>query len=137
MNFDRQKLIRAAMMARENAYAPFSGFRVGAALLCGDGAVYTGCNIENSSYSPTLCAERCAVAGAVSDGRRDFAAIAIVGSPYEHTTPCGVCRQFLYEFCDEDFPVICAKNGTDYIETTLGELFPKGFRLKGRPDAAD
>ena len=75
MDFDRQKLIRAAMAARERAYAPFSHFRVGAALLCGDGAVYTGCNIENSSYSPTLCAERCAAAKALSEGRRDFMAI--------------------------------------------------------------
>lgn len=131
MNFDLQTLIRAAMLARENAYAPFSGFRVGAALLCVNGAIYTGCNIENSSYSPTLCAERCAMAKAISEGRRDFAAIAIVGSAREHTMPCGVCRQFLYEFCDEDFPVICAKNESDYIETTLGELFPRGFRLKG------
>ena len=130
MDFDRQKLIRAAMSAREMAYAPFSGFRVGAALLCGDGAVYTGCNIENSSYSPTLCAERCAAAKAISEGQRDFAAIAIVGSSLEPTTPCGVCRQFLYEFCDEAFPVICAKNETDYVETTLGELFPRGFRLE-------
>lgn len=130
MDFDRQKLIRAAMAARERAYAPFSHFRVGAALLCRNGAVYTGCNIENSSYSPTLCAERCAAAKAISEGRRDFAAIAIVGSSREPTMPCGVCRQFLYEFCDESFPVICAKNENDYVETTLGELFPRGFRLK-------
>ena len=130
MNFDRKKLIGAAVAARENAYAPFSGFRVGAALLCGNGAVYTGCNIENSSYSPTLCAERCAAAKAVSEGRRDFAAIAIVGSSKTPTMPCGVCRQFLYEFCGEDFPILCAKDETDYIETTLGELFPRGFRLK-------
>ena len=82
------------------------------------------------SYSPTLCAERCAAAKAISEGQRDFAAIAIVGSSLEPTTPCGVCRQFLYEFCDESFPVICAKNETDYVETTLGELFPRGFRLE-------
>lgn len=118
------------MAARENAYAPFSHFRVGAALLCRDGTVYTGCNIENSSYTPTLCAERCAMAKAVSEGKRQFKAIAIVGSLDEYTMPCGVCRQFLYEFCDESFPVICAKNEADYVETTLGELFPKGFRLE-------
>lgn len=132
MDFDRQKLICAAMAARERAYAPFSHFRVGAALLCGDGAVYTGCNIENSSYSPTLCAERCAAAKALSEGRRDFMAIAIVGSSPEPTMPCGVCRQFLYEFCDESFPVICAKNETDYVEMALGELFPRGFRLDAK-----
>lgn len=123
----------AAMAARERAYAPFSGFRVGAALLCGDGAVYAGCNIENSSYSPTLCARRCAAAeGDIRGTAGNFAAIAIVGSLLAPTTPCGVCRQFLYEFCDESFPVICAKNETDYVETTLGELFPRGFRLEAK-----
>lgn len=130
MDMDNRALICAAVCARENAYAPFSGFRVGAALLCADGTIYTGCNIENSSYTPTLCAERCALAKAISEGRRDFLAIAIVGSKEDYTTPCGVCRQFLYEFCDESFPVICAKNENDYKIMTLGELFPQGFRLK-------
>ena len=123
-------LIQAAIAARENAYAPFSHFRVGAALLCCDGTVYTGCNIENSSYTPTLCAERCAMAKAISEGKRQFAAIAIVGSSEEYTTPCGVCRQFLFEFCDGSLPIICAKSETDYRVLTLGELLPNGFRLK-------
>lgn len=127
---DDQSLIRLALAARERAYAPFSGFRVGAALLCADGTVYTGCNIENSSYTPTLCAERCAVAKAVSEGQRHFLAIAIVGSETDYTTPCGVCRQFLYEFCEDTFVILCAKNENDYWKTTLGELFPRGFKLK-------
>ena len=130
MRMDDQRLIRLAKDAREHAYAPFSGFRVGAALLCADGTVYTGCNIENSSYTPTLCAERCAVAKAVSEGQRHFLAIAIVGSETDYTTPCGVCRQFLYEFCEESFIVICTKKEDDYQKTTLGELFPRGFKLR-------
>ena len=126
------ELMQKAIEMLDRAYIPYSHFPVGAALECEDGTVYTGCNIENSSYSPTLCAERCAAAKALSEGRRDFMAIAIVGSSPEPTMPCGVCRQFLYEFCDESFPVICAKNETDYVEMALGELFPRGFRLDAK-----
>lgn len=126
---NKKELIRAAMEARKFSYSPFSGFSVGAALLCEDGAVYTGCNIENSSYSPTLCAERCAVAKAVSEGKRKFLAIAVAGPKNGHTTPCGVCRQVLYEFCDETLLVLCAGTENDYLETTLGELLPRAFRL--------
>ena len=133
MDFDRKLLMRAAMAAREYAYAPFSGFHVGAALLCRDGTVYTGCNIENSSYSPTLCAERCAVAKAVSEGKRDFIAIAVAGPENGHTTPCGVCRQVLYEFCGESLVILCGGTETNYLETTLGELLPMGFRLEHNP----
>ena len=121
--------MRAAMDARRYSYSPFSGFAVGAALLSEDGTVYTGCNIENSSYSPTLCAERCAVAKAVSEGKRRFVAIAVAGPEEGHTTPCGVCRQVLYEFCDEDMIVLCAGTEEDFLETTLGSLLPNGFRL--------
>ncbi len=126
---NKEELIRAAMEARTFSYSPFSGFAVGAALLCEDGTVYTGCNIENSSYSPTLCAERCAVAKAVSEGKRNFLAIAVAGPEDGHTTPCGVCRQVLYEFCDESLTVLCAGTENDYLETTLGELLPRAFRL--------
>ena len=126
---DKKALVRAAMEARRYSYSPFSGFAVGAALLCDDGTVYTGCNIENSSYSPTLCAERCAVAKAVSEGKRRFVAIAVAGPENGHTTPCGVCRQVLYEFCDESLVVLCAGTEDDFMESTLGELLPKGFRL--------
>ena len=126
---DKKALVRAAMEARRYSYSPFSGFAVGAALLCEDGTVYTGCNIENSSYSPTLCAERCAVAKAVSEGKQRFVAIAVAGPENGHTTPCGVCRQVLYEFCDESLVVLCAGTEDDFMESTLGELLPKGFRL--------
>ena len=129
MNFDRKVLLRAAMKARTFAYAPYSDFYVGAALLSTDGRIFTGCNIENSAYSPTLCAERCAMAKAVSEGIRDFVAIAVVGPEDSETTPCGVCRQVLYEFCDESLIVLCGGTDSHYTETMLGELLPRAFRL--------
>lgn len=129
MDFDRKALLRAAMEAKKFSYAPFSEFHVGAALLCENGKVYGGCNIENSAYSPTLCAERCAIAKAVSEGERDFVAIAVVGPGDSQTTPCGVCRQVLYEFCDESLVVLCGGTEENYMETTLGALLPKVFRL--------
>ena len=129
MNVDRKALLRAAMKARTFAYAPYSDFYVGAALLSTDGRIFTGCNIENSAYSPSLCAERCAMAKAVSEGARDFVAIAVVGPEDSETTPCGVCRQVLYEFCDENLIVLCGGTDFHYAETTLGELLPKAFRL--------
>ena len=128
-DFDRKAILRAAMKARTYAYAPFSHFYVGAALLSTDGRIFGGCNIENSAYSPTLCAERCAIAKAVSEGVRDFIAIAVVGPEDSETTPCGVCRQVLYEFCDESLIVLCGGTDSHYTETTLGELLPKAFRL--------
>ena len=129
MDFDRKALLRAAMEAKKFSYAPFSEFHVGAALLCENGKVYGGCNIENSAYSPTLCAERCAIAKAVSEGERDFVAIAVVGPGDSQTTPCGVCRQVLYEFCDGSLVVLCGGTEENYMETTLGALLPIGFRL--------
>ncbi|MBQ8497509.1 MAG: cytidine deaminase [Clostridia bacterium] len=128
-DFDRKTLLRAAMKAREFSYSPYSQFKVGAALLSADGTIYTGCNIENSAYSPSLCAERCAVAKAVSEGAREFIAIAVVGPEDSETTPCGVCRQVLYEFCDESLIILCGGTDTHYTEMTLGDLLPKGFRL--------
>ena len=119
-----------AVKAREMAYAPYSGFRVGAALLGKSGKVYTGCNVENASYTPTNCAERTAVFKAVSEGEREFSAIAIVGGMGEQVSefcaPCGVCRQVLSEFCGADMKIYFA----DGSETTLGELLPNGFTLK-------
>ena len=125
-----EQLISFAIDAMGKAYAPYSGFQVGAALLCSDGTVYTGCNIENAAYSPTNCAERTAVFKAVSEGRRDFTAIAICGGKGGQITglcaPCGVCRQVLQEFCPEDFPVYLA--GPDgYKALTLGDLLPYSF----------
>lgn len=125
-----EKLISMAVEAKDKAYAPYSGFQVGAALLCSDGTIYTGCNIENAAYSPTNCAERTAVFKAVSEGHRDFTAIAICGGKNGKITnlctPCGVCRQVLQEFCKEDFPIyLIHKDG--YKTLTLGDLLPYSF----------
>ncbi|MBQ2763746.1 MAG: cytidine deaminase [Firmicutes bacterium] len=125
-----RELIEAAIVAQKNAVAPFSGFSVGAALLCADGKVYPGCNIENSAYSPTLCAERTAFASAIADGQRDFCAIAVVGDGKDYCYPCGVCRQVMAEFCGDGFTVIAAKDKEDYRVHTLGELLPYAFRLE-------
>ena len=123
-----QNLVEKAYTAKQYAYAPYSGFHVGAALLCGDGTIFTGCNIENAAYSPANCAERTAVFKAVSEGYRSFLAIAVAGSSGEYLAPCGVCRQVLMEFCDPDsFLVILAKNQTQYQSFRLGELFPHAF----------
>lgn len=128
-----QELIVCAIRARERSYAPYSHFCVGAALLAKDGQVYTGCNIENASYTPTNCAERTAFFKAVSEGEREFLAIAIVGgrmgsTPDAYCAPCGVCRQVMMEFCDyESFRVLLARNEEDYRTMTLAELLPVGF----------
>lgn len=129
-----QELISRALEARKNAYAPYSDFRVGAALLSDSGEVYTGCNIENSAYTPTNCAERTAFFKAVSEGVRGFRAICIVGGrgerePEKPCPPCGVCRQVMLEFCSPDFEVILAVNGQQYEVYTLDRLIPMGFGL--------
>ena len=129
---DNKELIRLALEARKAAYVPYSGFKVGAALLTKEGKVYKGCNIENAGYTPTNCAERTAFFKAVSEGEREFAAIAIVGGkgdlPDNYAYPCGVCRQVLQEFCDpETFQIILAKSETDYRIYKLKELLPLGF----------
>lgn len=120
-------LLEQAKKARENAYAPYSSFQVGAALLAKSGRIYLGANVESSAYSPTLCAERAAFAAAVSAGEREFSAIAIVGTkrgeePNEDCPPCGVCRQFMREFCADDFTIQLAKH-----TYTLAELLPVSF----------
>ena len=123
-------LIQAALLARENSYSPYSHFRVGAALLCTDGKIYSGCNIENRAYGPTNCAERTAFFKAVSEGEREFLAIAIVGGEDAPVWcyPCGVCRQVMAEFCQADsFRVICARSVSEYKEYNLGELLPEMF----------
>lgn len=129
---EKKELIRAAFEAQKMAYAPYSQFAVGAALLAQDGRVFTGCNIESASYTPTQCAERTALGKAVSEGAQKFSMIAIVGAKKGQrnalvTSPCGVCRQMLYEFCSADMPVIMAKSEEDYVEMTLGQLLPLGF----------
>lgn len=127
---DCSSLIRAAAAAREYSYSPYSHFRVGAALLCRNGKIYTGCNIENRAYGPTNCAERTAIFKAVSEGERDFAAIAIVGGEKEPVWcyPCGVCRQVMAEFCDPDrFQIICGKSEEEYRVFSLAEMLPEMF----------
>ena len=128
----KEKLVRAALMARECAYAPYSGYTVGAALLTGEGEVFTGGNIENASYGATNCAERTAFFKAVSEGKRNFCAIAIAGGlagqePVDYAYPCGICRQVMQEFTAPDFKVIVVKNTVDYKEYTLEELLPFSF----------
>jgi len=122
------ELIKKAIKARENAYAPYSEFKVGAALLCKDGKIYTGCNIENISYGATNCAERTAIFKAVSEGEYEFEAIAIVGGKdkLELTSPCGMCRQVMSEFCDSDFKIILADD-VNQKEYLLEELLPLSF----------
>ncbi len=125
------ELITLAKQARKSAYAPYSGFLVGAALLCADDTVYTGCNIENAAYTPTNCAERTAFFKAVSEGKRAFSAIAIVAGPRDGqlstTAPCGVCRQVMMEFCKSDFRILLGREGENYSSHTLEELLPHGF----------
>ncbi|EJU24130.1 cytidine deaminase [Peptoanaerobacter stomatis] len=132
---NKNELIRRAFEARENAYTPYSNFKVGAALLAKNGKIYQGCNVENATYSPTNCAERTAFFKAVSEGVREFDAIAIVGGlettkegEFEYTPPCGVCRQVMMEFCDyNNFIIILAKSERDYKEYKLSEIMPLGF----------
>lgn len=127
------ELINIALKAREKAYSPYSGFAVGAALLCKNGKVFSGCNIENSGYSATNCAERTAIFKAVSEGETEFERIVVVGGnshekiPSEYCPPCGICRQVMREFCDADFEIIIAKNESDYKVMTLAELLPMSF----------
>lgn len=125
-----ETLIERAKEAMTRAYAPYSGYHVGAALLCADGTVYTGCNIENASYGATNCAERTAIFKAVSDGRRDFTALAVCGGKDGVITgafpPCGICRQVMAEFCGGDFPVYLV-NESGYDTLTLAQLLPCGF----------
>ena len=128
-----QMLITAAYDARKLSYTPYSHYQVGAALLTGGGQIITGCNIENAAYTPTNCAERTAFFKAVSEGIRDFQAIAVMGSPEgdvltQYAYPCGVCRQVMMEFCNpEKFQVIVAKSTDDYRVMALRELLPEGF----------
>ena len=127
-----ENLIQYAVDAMARAYAPYSGYQVGAALLCADGAVYQGCNIENASYSPTICAERTAFAKAVSEGQREFVAIAVCGGKggkiEKICTPCGVCRQVMAEFCSPDFKIYMVKP-VGWEERTLAQLLPDSFEL--------
>ena len=130
---DNKTLVKEALAAREMAYVPYSGFAVGAALLTKEGILYRGCNIENDAYSPTNCAERTAFIKAVSEGEREFAAIAVVGGPagnppLDYCYPCGVCRQVMAEFCADDFVVLIGKSEEEFREHTLADILPHTFR---------
>ncbi|MCL1925157.1 MAG: cytidine deaminase [Defluviitaleaceae bacterium] len=127
-----QDLINIAIEQTKKSYSPYSNFEVGCALQTKNGNIYTGSNIENAAFSPTLCAERVAIAAAVHNGEKEFKAIAIAGfkkgEEKGHTFPCGVCRQTLAEFCDKDFKLIIAKNKNgEHTEHTFEELFPHSF----------
>lgn len=128
-----KELCMIAKEAMKKSYSPYSKFRVGAALLTASGKVYTGCNIENAAYSPTVCAERTAFFKAISEGETEFKAIAIVGGKDGETNnecnPCGVCRQVMQEFCNNDFTIITATD-SGYNKYTLAELLPNSFSLK-------
>ena len=123
----KQELCAAARAMLERSYAPYSHFPVGAALECADGSVFTGCNIENAAFSPSLCAERTAVAKAVSEGHRDFVRIAVAGSREPFCPPCGVCRQVLAEFAGDTLEVLLVNSLGEIRETTLGALLPGRF----------
>lgn len=124
-------LIEKALDMRNFSYTPYSNFNVGAALLCDDGEIYGGCNIENAAYGPSVCAERTAIFKAVSEGRKIFKAIVIAGGPKEgikdFCPPCGVCRQVMVEFCKPDFKVVLAKSEEEYKIFRLSELMPESF----------
>lgn len=128
---DYKELYKMAVEAAKGAYSPYSGFCVGAALLCDDGTVFTGCNIENASYSVTVCAERVALFSAVAAGKRNFTAIAVAGSGNGDFSsacpPCGVCRQALAEFCSPSVIVILSDGKGGVAEYTLGEILPMSF----------
>ena len=127
----KEKLINLAKKAMENSYSPYSEFKVGAALLCKDGSIYTGCNIENASFTPTVCAERVAFFKAISEGKNEFSSIAVCGGKNgkvgdKECFPCGVCRQVMSEFCDGDF-VIYTLCGEEIKEYKLSQLLPYSF----------
>lgn len=126
-----KNLLRMANDAMDRSYAPYSGYHVGACLKGVSGAYYLGCNIENAGFSPTNCAERTALFKAVSEGERQFEALAVISNGEQTTLPCGVCRQVLVEFCDADMPIICANRAGKYQIYSLGELLPHAFTTEG------
>jgi len=127
---DLEPLVEAARSAQDRAYAPYSGYRVGCAILSGDGRVYSGCNVENRSFGLALCAERVALAAAISAGCRDIRMVVVVTPSEPPGTPCGLCRETLIEFCPPDLPIILiGANGTRR-DFTLGQLLPEPFHFE-------
>jgi len=127
---DKQPIIEAAVAAREKAYAPYSNYPVGAAVLAGSGRIYSGCNIENASYGLTICAERVALASAIAAGERTFLGLAIAGGDGTPSMPCGACRQFIAEWADEDLPISVVSAQGQRLDLTLGDLLPHAFTPK-------
>ena len=128
-----QELVNLAFTMLDRAYVPYSHFPVGAALLCADGSVFTGCNVENAAYGSCICAERTALVKAVSEGRRDFVKLAVVGRGEDYCWPCGACRQMLFEFAPQ-LTVLVARGDGDFVQIPLSDLLPHGFgpsSLKG------
>ena len=123
----KAKVLEAALLAADNAYVPYSKFRVGAALLTKDGRVFQGCNIENASFGLTNCAERTAIFKAVSEGHRDFTCLAVYGDTKDPISPCGACRQVMVEFFKSDSKVILIAEDKSTVEMTVGELLPYSF----------
>ena len=124
-----QALVDLAFSMLERSYVPYSRFPVGAALLCAGGQVFTGCNVENAAYGSTICAERTALVKAVSEGRREFSALAVAGNSTDYCWPCGACRQMLYEFAPE-LTVLVARGDGAFVKLPLKELPPHGFGPK-------
>ena len=122
-----QELIERAFAMHEFSYVPYSKFPVGAALLCADGTVFTGCNVENAAYGSTICAERTAAVKAVSEGHKSFRRIAIWGNSKSYCWPCGACRQFLAEFGREDMVVLVGQANGEFVSLTMGDLLPHTF----------
>ncbi|NEZ45714.1 cytidine deaminase [Clostridium niameyense] len=125
-----KELIDKAIKARENAYVPYSNFKVGAAIITEDNKIYSGCNIENASYGATNCAERTAIFKAISEGHKNIKAIAIVGSEKDYTYPCGICIQVISEFADGNIDIIIVKNKDEYMVKKLDEIIPVTFTKK-------
>ena len=126
MKKEYEKLIKEAERAKKKAYTPYSKFKVGAAVLCADGKIFTGCNIENASFGLTVCAERVAIFKAISEGSTKFEAIAVIGDTEKPCSPCGACRQVMSEFC-EDTPLIMANSKGDVKIKKVKELLPEAF----------
>lgn len=120
-------LIDLALESREKAYVPYSNFKVGSAILTEDGSIYSGCNIENASYTPTVCAERVAIFKAIFDGHRNIKKIAVVGKIGDFTFPCGVCRQVIREFCSDDCEIIIIKNKDEHKVLKFSDILPYSF----------
>ena len=127
MEEEYRQLIKEAKFASLNAYAPYSGFAVGAAVLCANGKIYSGCNVENVSYAATVCAERTAAVKAVSEGANKFKALAVYADTEETIFPCGICRQFLVEFAADDMKIFACNKKDEYEEYSLSDLLPHAF----------